>query len=235
MANLDTRVGELVQDVAELRGLLEAAKRPKVKDLLTINLRKLETDLTGLKEQQAKEASSRVDGKGEAKPAVPLNPSKRILKQLKDYSWDQSDKFVKVYLTNLKGVASLSNDRIQVDFTEQSVTVRVEDLEGKDYSFSIKQTAHGITPASSHFKVKTDYLLLFLAKAKQGDTWKHITHAEKAAAEAKAKAIEPKADANKDPSAGLMDMMRKMYDEGDDEMKRTIAKAWTEGQDKKVL
>ena len=28
-------------------------------------------------------------------------------------------------------------------------------------------------------------------------------------------------------------MMKKMYDEGDDEMKRTIAKAWTEGQDKK--
>ena len=27
--------------------------------------------------------------------------------------------------------------------------------------------------------------------------------------------------------------MKKMYDEGDDEMKRTIAKAWTEGQEKK--
>ena len=58
--------------------------------------------------------------------------------------------------------------------------------------------------------MKTDYLLVFLAKAKQGDTWKHITFAEKAAADAKAKAIEPKADASKDPSAGLMDMMRKM-------------------------
>jgi len=103
MVSLDSRVGELVQDVAELRGLLEAANRPKVRDLLTINLRKLETELTGLKEQQAREASSRVDGKAESKPAVPLNTSKRILKQLKDYSWDQSDKFVKVYLTNLKG------------------------------------------------------------------------------------------------------------------------------------
>ena len=27
--------------------------------------------------------------------------------------------------------------------------------------------------------------------------------------------------------------MKKMYEDGDDEMKRTIAKAWTEGQDKK--
>ena len=60
-------------------------------------------------------------------------------------------------------------------------------------------------------------------------------------------------DDNADPSAGLMNvsialfnalrlvlivefyfqMMKKMYDDGDDEMKRTIAKAWTESQDKK--
>ena len=31
MVSLDSRVGELVQDVAELRGLLEAANRPKVR------------------------------------------------------------------------------------------------------------------------------------------------------------------------------------------------------------
>ena len=60
-------------------------------------------------------------------------------------------------------------------------------------------------------------------------------------------------DDNADPSAGLMNvsialfnelrlvlidefcfqMMKKMYDDGDDEMKRTIAKAWTESLDKK--
>jgi calcyclin binding protein len=28
---------------------------------------------------------------------------------------------------------------------------------------------------------------------------------------------------SKDPQAGLMDMMKKMYEEGDDNMKRTIA------------
>ena len=42
----------------------------------------------------------------------------------------------------------------------------------------------------------------------------------------------PKAD--EDPSAGIMNLMKKMYDDGDDDMKRTIAKAWTESQDKKA-
>lgn len=36
-----------------------------------------------------------------------------------------------------------------------------------------------------------------------------------------------------DPSSSLMNMMKKMYDEGDSNMKRTIAEAWTKAQDKK--
>ena len=37
----------------------------------------------------------------------------------------------------------------------------------------------------------------------------------------------------KDPQAGIMNMMKKMYEEGDDKMKRTIAEAWSKSQDKK--
>jgi calcyclin binding protein len=43
----------------------------------------------------------------------------------------------------------------------------------------------------------------------------------------------PKLD-NDDPSAGLMDMMKQMYEDGDDDMKRTIAKAWTESREKQM-
>lgn len=35
-----------------------------------------------------------------------------------------------------------------------------------------------------------------------------------------------------DPGSSLMNMMKQLYDEGDDEMKRTIAKAWTEAREK---
>ena len=44
----------------------------------------------------------------------------------------------------------------------------------------------------------------------------------------------PDIDKDKDPSESLMDMMKKMYEEGDDEMKRTIAKAWTESREKQA-
>ncbi|EEC16113.1 calcyclin-binding protein CacyBP, putative [Ixodes scapularis] len=43
----------------------------------------------------------------------------------------------------------------------------------------------------------------------------------------------PEVDSS-DPSSSLMTMMKQMYDEGDDDMKRTIAKAWTEARDKQA-
>jgi len=36
----------------------------------------------------------------------------------------------------------------------------------------------------------------------------------------------------KDPSEGLMGLLKQMYDEGDDDMKKTIAKSWTESRNK---
>lgn len=44
----------------------------------------------------------------------------------------------------------------------------------------------------------------------------------------------PSYDENADPGEGLMNMLKKIYSEGDDEMKRTINKAWTESQEKKL-
>lgn len=44
----------------------------------------------------------------------------------------------------------------------------------------------------------------------------------------------PKLDDDKaDPSQSLMKLMQQMYDEGDDEMKRTIKKSWYESQQKR--
>ena len=44
----------------------------------------------------------------------------------------------------------------------------------------------------------------------------------------------PKVDKDEDPGMGLMKLMKQMYDDGDDEMKRTIAKAWHESQEKRA-
>lgn len=41
-------------------------------------------------------------------------------------------------------------------------------------------------------------------------------------------------DTDGDPNAGLMNVLKKIYDDGDDEMKRTLNKAWVESREKQM-
>ncbi len=73
-------------------------------------------------------------------------------------------------------------------------------------------------------------IAVFLRKVEANKSWSHVTEKEKKITE---KSM-PKMDENSDPQEGLMSMMKKMYEEGDDEMKRTISKAFTESREKSL-
>jgi len=223
--SLEAKEKETELDIAEMKALLETAKRKKVQELLGANLSKLEAERNNIKQQIGITENRLKEGSEVQKKKTPES-------QIKDYSWDQSENYVKLYLTGLTGLASLNSDNVKITFSDQSLAVRIEDLNGKTLLFNINKTCHKISATKSHFKVKSDYLVIFMGKHNPGSSWSHITHAEKVAADAK-KAVDTKMDESGDPSAGLMNMMKKLYSEGDDEMKRTIAKAWTEGQEKK--
>ena len=69
-------------------------------------------------------------------------------------AWDQSDKFVKVYLTGLEGVDE-AEDRIVKEFDAKSVEVKVPDLSGKNPVFAVKELYSKIDPEKSYVKVKS--------------------------------------------------------------------------------
>ena len=99
-----------------------------------------------------------------------------------------------------------SNDKI----TNESVNIRTGHISNKSPSvlvFSIKKTCHKINPEKSYHKVKSEYLLVYLAKQNPGSDLSHTTNAEKAAADSKKEADEPEFDDKGGPSAGLMNMM----------------------------
>ena len=79
-------------------------------------------------------------------------------------AWDQSDKFVKVYLTGLKGVQDLPKESVTQEFTKKSARVRVEGLKGQNPTFFIKELCKEIDPDKSYVKVKSDMVSVFLAK-----------------------------------------------------------------------
>ncbi|XP_057325031.1 calcyclin-binding protein [Microplitis mediator] len=217
-----SKIDELKLDIDELNSLLLQAKRQKIKDVLAIEVRRLQTELTKLMEV------SRNDENKTPKPPV-TNSSKCYEVKLTNYAWDQSDKFIKLYVT-LKNVQSLPKEAVYCDFKERSMDLRVMGLDNRNYQLPISNLCEDIEPSKSYVKVKTDMIAVFLSK-KAPKNWSHVTGIEKRIKESKNAA--PNAD-NSDPEAGLMNIMKKMYQEGDDDMKRTIAKAWTESQEKKT-
>lgn len=99
----------------------------------------------------------------------------------------------------------------------------IEDLCKKHYKFAIDKLGGDIDPSSSTCKIKKSYLLLKLKK-RSPNRWESINFVKK---------FNPtqNMDKKEDPSVGLMKMMKRMYDEGDDKMKRTISEAFTKANE----
>lgn len=220
------KIQELKRDVSELESLMAQATRTKVKDMISIDCRKLVTEIIRIEEQLKKEQQSTATTPTASAPAASTT-SKRYQIRLNNYAWHQSKKLVQFYV-HLKNVQSLQPEAVTCTFTPKSVELSVIDLDGRDYIFTINKLLENITPAGSSWKAKTDMVVINLAK-ETPVSWSHVTETEKKASEAKKV---PQMDKNADPSDGLMSIMKNMYEQGDDEMKRTIAKAWTEGQGK---
>ena len=179
---------------------------------MSVQVQKVEIDLVQLKDKAKAEEADK-NGDVEKKSPGGETAWKVLEFQLKDYSWNQSENFVKLYLTDLKESDKCPNDNVNITYSSESVNVLVgtlSDKKSKVYVFSIKKTCHQINPEKSYHKAKSYYLLFFLAKHNPGSDWSHITYAEKTADDA-SNVVD-----KDNPSASLMTLMKKMYDEGDD-------------------
>ncbi|CAG0882861.1 unnamed protein product [Cyprideis torosa] len=224
MSATEEKLKQLRDDVAELESLEKIATRPRIRDFLQIQRKKLETEIISLKTEPIQISSPA------AAAAVTPAGSQTYTVKISNYGWDQSEKFVKVYVT-LNGVGRIPSTNVTCDFSASSFHLLVKDLEGKNYEMVIKDLLEDINPTDSHFKVKTDMVVVFLKKSQVSHTWSVLTKVEKKLKDEKDLRVKQPRNTD-DPSASLMTLMKDMYDQGDDEMKRTIAKAWVESQEK---
>lgn len=217
-----SKADELKLDVEELNKLLQQASRQKIKDLLTIEVRKLQTDLNKLLEDH-KNAS--------VKPCnETVNSSSKFYEvKLNNYGWDQTNTTVKLYIT-LENVQQLPKESVVCYFTDTSLDLRILGLDNKNYILTINNLCEEIDSSHSSFKVKKDVVIVSLVK-KESKMWSHVTEIEKRIKTSKSSSIPDMGD-DSDPGASIMNVMKKMYQTGDDSMKRTIAKAWAECQNK---
>lgn len=220
------KINELRSDVDELNELLKQAKRKKVQDILSLEIRKIETLLINLKEN-AKETPVDVS----ATPTTSQTP-KRYQIKLNGYGWDQSDKFIKVFVT-LKDVQNIPKEQVFCKLTERSMELHVENLDNKDYLLVINKLLNSINISESHWKQKTDMVVIFLAKSQPNTKWSHMTEIEKKFEDQRNNKFKTDDMEKKDPQDSITSLMKNMYETGDDEMKRMISKAWYEAQHKK--
>ncbi|XP_030607534.1 calcyclin-binding protein [Archocentrus centrarchus] len=218
--DLTEQIKQLEADLQELGSLLEKAERKRVQDLLKQEQKKVEKELAAKRQQKEQQARK------EADPSVATKAAYTV--KITSYAWDQSDKFVKIYLA-LKDVHKISAENVEVKFTERSFSVLVKDLDGKNHEMTVLNLLYPINEKESYKKIKTD-MVLVMCKKQSTKKWDCLTAVEKQSKEKE----KPSFDENADPSEGLMNVLKKIYAEGDDEMKRTINKAWTESQEKKL-
>ena len=208
-----------------MNNLLEHASRQKSKDILMLEIRRLQTEMINLEKKLSTNEET----------CVPKATSNTTIKcytvKLNNYAWDQTNEFIKLYVT-LSNVQSLPKEAVICHFKDRSIDLHVQGLENKNYELTINNLCEDIDPKKSYVKVKTDMIIIYLSK-KAKRSWSCVTSVEKRLKDTKDSSL-PNVGDNDDPNATLMNMMKKMYQEGDDDMKKMIAKAWTEGQDKKA-
>ncbi|XP_955337.1 calcyclin binding protein-like, putative [Theileria annulata] len=141
------------------------------------------------------------------------NTSKVVYNTVTSFSWDQTQRNVTV----LVPVSEEPKD-VNVDVKPDSLDIKF--VSGsKHYQLKLKNLFSKINTTSS-WKWKSGYLQVKLEKEN------HVNWSSLTSSSDKEKKLLPQKTDESNPQAMLMDMMKNLYDQGDDEMKRTIAKAW---------
>lgn len=126
---------------------------------------------------------------------------------------------------DLPAIGDLGKDNINLKTTKESLELSVENYDGKNYKFSVDKLHSAIDSEASSYILKKDKIVIKLVK-KTNSPWSKLEYDEKAD-------FKKEKDKKEDPQQGLMKMMQKMYEEGDDNMKKTIAEAFTKAREGK--
>lgn len=131
------------------------------------------------------------------------------------YGWESNnDGFVEVtILSGLEGVGALPRENVVCDFTKTSFDLRVHGLDSgkRNARLRVPHLDKEIDPAGSKIKIGKNRVTVLLKKVNTWDYWANLAAKNPAVAKA-AKA------ADADPTAGLMGMMKQLYDDGDDKV-----------------
>lgn len=210
---MDSRRFELQKDIEDIDRLLNAATRDNSKQVLVQERLRLNTELNAIPA---------------AVVSPPVEGSEKLWKPIDKFAWEQTDNDVKVYVTCFTDFSSLPKSNLILESTSDSVCVSILDFKGVNYRLKFPKLNKEIKDARTTLKSSGFSLTL---KKKEKGHWDSI--APKASVLKKNEEEDSKNDS--EPGDSLMKMMKNLYEEGDDDMKRTIAEAWSKSKDKPTV
>ena len=147
-----------------------------------------------------------------------------LYETLSKFGWEQEGNIVKIYITSgIDGIGKHEKSNIDCEFNDKSVDLRILHFNGKNLRLKISPLNDLIDPAASKIKVKSNSLTIEMIKSKN-KRWDDIKEKKKTLGDSSSSS--KKDDKDADPSGSLMNMMKELYETGDDTVKRTIAESW---------
>jgi len=169
-------------------------------------------------------------------PSSSSSSSSRVYTPITRFGWEQDNSFVNVLCFELPGVGA-AKERARCDFAKDSFDLTVMDVappEGSpsgsrptSYRLRVLNLEKDIDPARSSYKVKKNSIEVKLRKTGQYDHWIELV--------SKKLSREKNSDEKSaDPSASINDMMRQMYEDGDEATRKVIGEAMLKSREEQA-
>jgi calcyclin binding protein len=233
-----TRSQERISDADEIESALKHITRPSARlqvENLIERLRKEGKALervasSSVTREPTKETavggeSMEVESTEKPQPPIPLRTPATVLpvstskyRSFPTYYFDAgsyNSPTVSVYVP-LDDIGSHDKSKISCEFTSSSFDLIVTSFQdGNDYRLLNDNLEHDIDVSKSKYIIKPNKIILKLGKIKGEYSYDHWTQLT-------AKKKKEKGNKKDDPAAGIMDLMKDMYESGDDNMKKMI-------------
>ena len=182
-------ISDIKGNIDELKSLLSQSKRPVVRDLLEAELKRQNGILSTLD-----------------KPKPVTTAAKGLpTKKINNYAWDETNKAVKIYITGIKEAGQLI-EKVEPTFESRSVSVMLRGVAGKNHTLTIGNLKGTINVEESSIKTTKTGATITLVKSSPGN-WGSLKATKDENADEG-----PKIDKDADPNAGMMSLMKQMYE-----------------------
>ena len=186
---------------------------------------------------------------GDAMDVVqPAAASKNVVyKEIESFAWDQDAyKGKNVYVhVFLDGVGALPKDAVTCEFGPKSFALSILGLNGQNLRLSKNYLEHSIEPkgskvrwplflyvwvhgankrsrlATKQFKVSKNRVTITMQKSDASQHWVHLTKVPPRDAEV----VNNNKSKDDDPTSSIMDMMKEMYETGDEKTRKIIGES----------